>query len=319
MKDITDIIANTILHIMEKHSTAKFFQVAGMVFDVRSEYKSGANTFHPNLMLFEIKAPPSGAEPVVIEHHFSIPEKFTELDDKKAASARPMWTIFQTDTGWIYKKQPALPVSDTQTAYFEFNSDFSCCRVYSDFLNPHTYEAGEFTSLTLFGCDQALISHLLATRNSILVHANALVYKDNGFLLAGPSGAGKTTLSTMLEKHGFQNIADDRIIITAEKNSPPVMHGSWFHGTTAMVSTAQHRLRSFFFLEHAHENSIIPIEDTRKKIGCLLQSVVRPCIQCHEWNRLLLTLDNLAGSVPCSYLKFDLSGNIINTIKNIFR
>ncbi|MCP4372844.1 MAG: hypothetical protein GY797_32780, partial [Deltaproteobacteria bacterium] len=172
---------------------------------------------------------------------------------------------------------------------------------------------------TLFGCDQALVTNLLTHVKGLLIHANAIVHNGNGFLLAGTTGSGKSTLTQMMEKEGFQVVADDRMIIKMETNHDAVMHGSWFHGTTPTISKGRHHLTSIFFLEQADENKIIPIEHPQEKISKLLQSVVRPHVQAKAWNNLLDTVEELILSIDCYRLKFDLSGDIILSIKKIVK
>jgi hypothetical protein len=299
---------------MGKPLKNKFFKTAGMTFEVRTEYPLTDMTFHPRLSMFETRD--HGPDPIVIEHFFSIPAAFKKLEKKDALSSRPMWTIFKNKTAWVYKKTPALPVSEDDTAFFEFEHDFTTCRVYSDFLGPEDYADGRFTSLTLFGCDQVLISRLLTDRQGMVLHSNGFVRNGKGSLLAGTSGAGKTTLTQMLKTKNFQIVSDDRTIVKMEENQA-VMHGSWLHGTTPVITNSSYPLNSVFFLEQADENKIIPVHKNNEKISSLLQAVVRPHITAEEWNTLLDNVEKLVKHVACYRLLFDLSGNIIKILKEI--
>lgn len=299
---------------MGKQRTSRYFKTAGITFDVRSEYPLSDMTFHPRLSVFETHDPTP--EAIVIEHFFTIPDVLRQMDKKDALSSRPMWTIFRTKDTWIYRKKPALPVSDKDTAIFEFDQAFTNCRVYSDFLSPDEYAVGRFISLTLFGCDQILLSRLLTGRQGVVLHSNGFIHNGRGNLLAGISGAGKTTLSKLLKAKGFPIVSDDRTIVRIE-DSQPFIYGSWLHGTTPVITNGRHPLGSIFFLEQAKENKIIPLNTSHEKIAGLLQALVRPYTTAQEWNRLLGTVENLVESIACYQLLFDLSGDIIKRMEDL--
>ncbi len=289
----------------------RIFEAAGMTFEVRSEYPISDATFHPDLSIFETKTP--GADHILIEHFFSIPDRLSSLDDGNALFSRPMWTIFRLNDVWVYKKNPGLPLSRKDIVYFEFDNQFTHCKVYSDFLSRKDYQRGNYISLTLFGCDQILMSRLLADRAGFVIHSNGFVQNRKGKLLAGPSGSGKTTLTGMLRQNDFQIAGDDRMIVTIEDDRA-VMHGSWLHGTNSVISRGRHPLESIFFVEQAGENKIFSMEKNSEKISNILQSLVRPFIPASEWQFLLRNVEKLVRSVDCYRLLFDLSGNIIEMI-----
>ncbi len=296
-----------------------------MDFEVVSPYPFSQGTFHPKIMEFQIFPDkiqktdcPDTIQPdkIEIEHIFSIPEGFKHLSDDKAVSRQTLWTVFQENNNWIYKKSPALPISDSSTIFMESSGDFSRNRIYFDCITEQEYKSGCYSSLSIFGCDQIIVSKLLATRKGALLHANGFVVNNQGFLLAGPSTAGKTTLSGMLREKGFQMFSDDRAIVCFE-NDQCTMKGSWFHGSTPVTSTGSFPLKGIFFLKHARENIILPINSGPKKIGAVLQSLVRPHITTQEWQSLLGTIEKISRYIPCYELRFDLSGAIVSLISRL--
>ena len=288
----------------------KYFKVAGITFEIRSEYPFTDRTFHHRLRAFEVKAP--GPDLIRIEHVFSIPEEFKNLDEMDAFSKSPAWTVFRTDNKWIYKKT-AVPVSCTTSAFFELSMDFRQARVYSDCITEKDFGDGNYTSLTLFACDQVLITRLLNQRQGALLHSNGFLFGKAGCLLSGPSNVGKTTLSRMLEDRGHSIVSDDRTIVTLTENQIQ-MHGSWLHGTTPRTHRGTYVLNAMFFLEQDQKNVIIPITNTNQKIGRILQAVVRPHSPKKEWEELLRNIEAMVKTVPCYRLLFDLSGDIVDVI-----
>ncbi len=291
-----------------------------MDFEVVSPYPFSNTTFHPKLMEFQVSsfhAQDNIRDKIKIEHIFSIPDRFKHLSsDDKAVSRQTLWTVFQENDNWIYQKKPALPVSESRAAFMESSLDFSRNRIYCDCITQEEYASGAYSSMTLFGCDQIIVSKLLATRKGALLHANGFVASGKGFLLAGPSTAGKTTLSAMLRKKGFHIFSDDRAIVRFV-NDQWFMEGSWFHGSTPVTSTGTWELGGIFFLEHARENIISPLDSSSKKIGAILQSLVRPHITAEEWQSILATVEKISQDIPCYQLRFDLSGAIVSRIRHL--
>ncbi len=284
-----------------------------MTFEIRSEYPITSRTFHQKIRAFEVKAP--GPDLIRIEYVFSIPETLKKMNEKHAFSKTPAWTVFKTDNAWVYKKT-AVPISQTTDAFFELSKDFRQARIYSDCISEKDFADGSYTSLTLFSCDQVLITRLLNHRHGVLLHSNAFLSGKAGYLLTGPSNAGKTTLSTMLENREHIIVSDDRTILKLHGGQVR-MHGSWLHGTTPRTHRGMHTLDAMFFLEQDKKNEILPIDNVNQKIGGLLQAVVRPHSPKKEWEQLLANIEEIANNVPCYRLLFDLSGDIVDVISGM--
>ncbi len=304
----------------QQNTRSCYFKCADINFEITSPYPIGENTFHPKLMEFQVPLLPSDTssapDNITIQHHFSIPERFTSLSNAKAVSEQTLWTVFRQNDNWIYRKFPALPVAPAHEIFMESSPDFSRHHIYCDCITEQDYENGSYASMTIFGCDQIIMSKLLSVRQGLLLHANGFVANNKGFLLTGPSTAGKTTLSGMLRENGFKIFSDDRAIVRLE-HGKWYMEGSWFHGSTPVTSTERFELGGIFFLEHAKENIISPMDFSQKKLGSILQALVRPHITPKEWEAVLVTVETLGRNIPCHKLRFDLSGDIVSRISHL--
>jgi hypothetical protein len=67
-------------------------------------------------------------------------------------------------------------------------------------------------SLRLFALSNAF-SAILYQRNSILLHASGVFFKNGVILFCGNSGAGKSTLITALQQKGYQVFTDDVCVL----------------------------------------------------------------------------------------------------------
>ena len=62
------------------------------------------------------------------------------------------------------------------------------------------------------------LAELLKRRGLYMVHAAGLAVAGRGLLVAGQSGAGKTTLALALLRAGFDFLADDTVFLSSEQN-----------------------------------------------------------------------------------------------------
>ena len=151
------------------------------------------------------------------------------------------------------------------------------------------FERGNLGSLTTFPSDQILLARLLADRQGCYLHASGIIVDGKGLLFVGHSEAGKSTMLKMLRGHG-EILCDDRIIVRRWPDGFRI-HGTWSHGELPDVSPASAPLRAILFLEKATTNELIPITDTRERLGGVLSHVIKPLVTADWWEK---TLD-LAG------------------------
>ena len=177
-----------------------------------------------------------------------------------------------------------------------------------------TFKAGNLYSLTLFPTDQILLARVLADRQGCCLHAAGLVIDGQGFAFVGHSEAGKTTLTRQLMPHG-EVLCDDRIII---RNWPDgfKVYGTWSHGDIPLVSPASAPLRALLRLEQAPENRLLPVEP-RQVIRLLPQYIVRPLVTKDWWEKTLDLVGAVARQVPVYRLRFDTSGRVIETLREL--
>lgn len=84
-------------------------------------------------------------------------------------------------------------------------------RIYIQYRDCKSSKAREHLLFNIFlTCHRMLLKRL----GIIPLHSAMVVYKDKGILLAGVSGAGKTTTSLRLIRRGFHFISDDQILLT---------------------------------------------------------------------------------------------------------
>jgi hypothetical protein len=100
--------------------------------------------------------------------------------------------------------------------------------------------------------DELLITNWLALGRGVEVHACAVVDADgSGYLFAGYSGAGKSTMARLwCAEQQASVLSDDRVILT-KVHDEVWMHGTPWHGDEPLASPNRARLHRGFFLQHA--------------------------------------------------------------------
>ena len=303
----------------------RYFKIADITVQVESDLPINEQTFHPKFKQFEASGP--GEDTIYIRHHFFLPD----LDGKdfgKEFYRKAPWAIYKNNGSWIYLGISPAQGDKSLHRVAAFNSGHTRAKIYND--KEETFLKGNLHSLTMFPSDQILLGRILADRDGCYLHSCGVNLNGNGLLFTGHSGAGKSTMATML-KGKAEILCDDRMIIrkavsgerlavSAANRKPNTgfnIYGTWSHGDVPDVSANSAPLRAIMFLEKSDENRIIPIEDKKEITKRLLPCLIKPFVTVDWWEKTLLVIDNLASKVPGYVLHFDRSGEIVDTLRQL--
>jgi hypothetical protein len=108
----------------------------------------------------------------------------------------------------------------------------------------------------LYPVDLILLMYYLSARSGAIVHASGMVIDGRGFLFAGRSGAGKTTISKRFAlRKGVRGLSDDRIIVRKTEESF-AMFGTPWPGDAGIAVNKSALLSGIFFLVQSGENRV---------------------------------------------------------------
>ena len=166
------------------------------------------------------------------------------------------WRMYRLREAWcVVLQAPALGPEPYQIAVVE--SDFSKGDVYTrDDAPRHGLGACGLGRPML----EVLFVNLLSRGRGVLLHACAVRDNDRGFLFAGTSGSGKSTMADLWKgRKGATILSDDRVVVR-EMDGRFWAYGTPWHGDVRLCSPERVPLDQIFVLRHGEETSVRPLE-----------------------------------------------------------
>ena len=151
--------------------------------------------------------------------------------------------------------------------------------------------------------DQILVWGMLSRIQGALLHAAMVVRPDGqGLLLAGRSGAGKTTLSALCADKGWTILNDDRALIYTD-GGKWLASGTPWHGSGKYAEPRTVPLSGIYFLAQSETNRVEEL--SRKDVLADLLRVTSLPVFLDAWcTPTLATLDTLTRAIPMRRFHF---------------
>lgn len=163
--------------------------------------------------------------------------------------------------------------------------------------------------------DELLTVHRLARGEGVEVHACGLMDSDGrGYLFAGYSRSGKSTMARLWMKQPGARILSDARIILRERDGHIWMHGTPWHGDGGMVSPASARLDAIYFIERGLENMLEPITPANAAAALFARSFV-PFHSPQALEFSLEFLERVSREIPCQTFQFVSNESAVETIR----
>ena len=288
----------------------RYFRIADITLQIDSDLPFSENTLRPKFKYFEVDGPDE--DTISIRHHFSLPD----LDGKdlgKELYRRPPWAIYKKNNSWIYLGISPKRGDKRLHRIAIFNNDHTSARIYNE--KHEVFKKGDMHSLTFFPSDQILLARILADRQGLYLHACGVNFKGKGFLFAGHSSAGKSTIARML-KVKAEILCDDRMIIRKWPDGFRI-YGTWSHGDVPDVSNNFAPLRAILFLKKSKTNKLTLLTDKKQITKRLLACLIKPFVTADWWEKTLSVVDKISNEVPCYVLEFDKSDKAVDLLTRI--
>jgi hypothetical protein len=111
---------------------------------------------------------------------------------------------------------------------------------------------------------------LMAQGRGLMVHASGIDCDGAGYLFAGNSGHGKSTMARLW--HGRGHVLNDDRIVLRRHNGQFWIHGTPWHGEYQEFSSGAVPLTKCFFLRHGTANHALPVSGVEACSKLLMRS-----------------------------------------------
>lgn len=159
---------------------------------------------------------------------------------------------------------------------------------------------------------------LLAGRKGLFLHSCAVAYEENGILLSGVSGSGKSTMAELWRRHGplVSSVIDDEHIITRRFAESTLLFGApWTRGPRE-ATFSRTPLKVIFFLSHARSNRCVRLSPS-EALAQLLSQVFLPVWSRQQLDLTVQTCADLLQGVECYCLQFVPDPSVIGFVQDI--
>jgi len=178
-----------------------------------------------------------------------------------------------------------------------------------------THENGRFLDPFFGPTLELLMINYLARGKGVMIHACGVELNGKGYLFAGESGAGKSTIANLwAAENDVLVLSDDRTVVRP-RGKDIWMYGTPWHGEARYGSPQGVKLDGIFFLQHGKKNSARKIANS-KSVVSLLQASFSPHWDKPGMDFTMSFLDELVQTVGCRQLSFKPEKSAIDYLKS---
>ena len=248
-------------------------------------------------------APPrSGDKTVTVELDLQI-GGLPDLRESERLFDGRSWSLYRDGSGYLIALAARAP--DVPPAWVaRIDSSYTRGTVFCDELLVR--REGNVCSLVnpvLNRLDQLLLMYLLASRRGALIHSAGAVMAGNGFVFAGRSGAGKSTIARQLQSAGKMPLLSDDRVVVRDVNGAYSAFGTPWAGDAKIALNCSAPLKGVLFLRHGPENRIRRVSP-RDAFETLLPMVAVPWYDPKAIEEITSFCESLTRDVPVYDLYF---------------
>ena len=212
-----------------------------------------------------------------------------------------VWKLYRQRDAFLFRfVSPSLGSVPYREA--QFDADFTAGDVRLH--RPYFEGRGPVEPLEFPLGELLFINHLHAHRSGVEIHGCGVCNRSGaGFLFAGQSGAGKTTIARLwANEPGVTVLSDDRVVLRVDRGEV-WMYGTPWHGDALLASPARVRLTGVFFLRR-HPGLVLRPVDRPQAAARLFACSFPPFYSASGLDFTLESMDGVTAAVPCQELGF---------------
>ena len=162
--------------------------------------------------------------------------------------------------------------------------------------------------------DELLMIHLLSQGRGVEIHGCGLLdAAGRGYVFAGQSGAGKSTMARLwVNQPGVTLLSDERVVLRTDRDRITI-HGTPWHGDAMLVSPLSGELAGVFLLNHSASHAVVPTGGSRAAAQLLACSFI-PFYSAAAVDRTMRAIEQVIRGVPCHDLWFAPDRSVIDVL-----
>ena len=282
-------------------------RIAGVVFGISSDRPLSQIRFDESYQDFYWHGEPE----VTIQARYGALPPIALRDEDRVFDSEKVWSLYRSGGADILAlRSPIFGPQPYRVALFRDN--FRHGEVYSQ-PHPGGQADGALLSDPLeFPLAEVLMVCLMAQGRGLMVHACGLDDGGRGYLFAGNSTHGKSTMAGIWRDEATV-LNDDRIVLRWREGRF-WMYGTPWHGDYTGVSPMGLPLEKIFFLRHAADNQLRQVDGTAAASMLLARSF----LPLWDAGGMAFSLDfcaRVAQAVPCYELGFVPDHDVIDFVR----
>lgn len=228
------------------------------------------------------------------------------------------WSLWADDRRWVFRTH--LDGDDARPLWsMTIDRGFNHGRIYcsKDIFVP-SGKSILATHIVQYPLDQLLMIHVAAARSAaVLLHAAGGSIDGKGVLFAGKSGAGKSTVSRLLDKdNGARFLSDDRVMLR-RFGGRLSMYGTPWPGDTGVAINESVPLKAICFLRQADDTSLRQLK-AEEILERLLPVTSIPWYESGLTEKTLDLCEFLIDQYPAYELSFRPQANDLSSVLDDF-
>lgn len=282
------------------------FSIGAIVFKVRGPGALKAPRLDTAYKGFYSNHPPE----VTLEFDFADLNQFPKNDWTLIFDSQELWRLFKTEQGYgivLTRAREGGPVYRVGLFSKDFRSGLILNAAHEE---THLNQEQTIDPLE-YPLAEIIMVCLLSKQRGVMAHACGVIADSRGFMFAGNSGAGKSTMAGLWSTR-HQILNDDRIILR-EIHNELKMYGTPWHGDFSNLSSKSSRIEAIFFLKHGDTNSHKRVTGAGAITG-LFSRIFPPIWDPVGSTFTLEFLDKVSTLVPCYELSFQPGADITDYV-----
>jgi hypothetical protein len=223
----------------------------------------------------------------------------------------PGWELWaEGDERVFWLTSPALGRAPSQMARFD-----ATFRRGEISLHERYFPPGQPIDPLPHPLDELLVMHWLAQGRGVELRASGIIDEDGrGYLFAGSSGAGKTTLSRLWLAHGSGVvISDDRVVVRRDGDRL-WMYGTPWHGEAELSAPQRAAVAGIFLLEKSADVECLPLAGAQAAPPLLATALV-PFYAAGAREHAARLVTEMTAMVPCARLRFRRDARFLEVVR----